>query len=81
MFCFTIIYDSIPTVCGPNESFKLKLRTPKTSATVKNINLIYYDMILYVYICIPLSDTTSNNNHRKRMEKKKKSWAEEPQKD
>ena len=45
MSCFTIIYESNPTVCGPNESFKLKLRTPKTGTTIKNINLIYYDII------------------------------------
>lgn len=72
MSCFTIIYDSSPTVCGPNESFKLKLRTPETSATVKNINLIYYDIYRYICVCMPLSDTTSNNNHRKRKEKKRK---------
>ena len=80
MFCFTIIYESNPTVCGPNLSFKLKLHTPKTSTTVKNINLIYYDIIYSVYIymlvCLYLTRLaiiTIEKGKKEEKRKKKKS--------
>lgn len=76
MFCFTIIYDSSPTVCGPNESFKLKLRTPETSATVKNINLIYYDIYRYICVCVCLYLTRlaiiTTEKERKKKEKEER---------